>query len=263
MIAAIIQARISSARLPGKVLMDIAGKPMVQHVIERVRAATLLDKVILATTMEETDAPLATLAGILEIEVFRGSLDDVLDRYYQAAQFFRVEAVVRVTADCPLIDPSIIDRAVKIFLEGDYDYVSTAYPFPTFPDGLDVEVFSIWALEKAWREASLRSEREHVTPYIWKNPHIFRLRSIVNPEDLSSMRWTVDEEKDLQFVREVYRHLEDGTGRIFGMDEVLKLLKQCPEVLQINQGMERNEGYQKSLREDRQVTPPQSGSPES
>ena len=259
--AAIIQARMGSTRLPGKVLADIAGKPMVQRVIERVKAATLLDKVILATTVEERDTPVATLAETLGIDAFRGSVDDVLDRYYQAAKSFGVEVVVRVTADCPLMDPSIIDRAVTTFLEGDCDYVSTAYPVPTFPDGLDVEVFSIWALEKAWKEASLRSEREHVAPYIWENPHIFRLRNIANPEDLSAMRWTVDEERDLQFVREVYRHLDDGTGRIFGMNEVLSLLERHPELLEINQGIQRNEGYQKSLGEDRQATPPQSDSP--
>ncbi len=252
---AIIQARRGSTRLPGKVLADIAGEPMVQRVIERVKAATLLDKVILATTVEERDTPLATLAGSLDVEVFRGSVDDVLDRYYQAAKSFGVEVVVRVTADCPLMDPSIIDRAVTTFLEGDCDYASTAYPVPTFPDGLDVEVFSIWTLEKAWKGTSLPSEREHVTPYIWKNPHIFRLKNIVNPEDLSAMRWTVDEERDLQFVREVYCHLDDGTGRIFGMNEVLSLLERHPELLEINQGIQRNEGYQKSRREDRQAAP--------
>ena len=253
--AAIVQARTGSTRLPAKVLVDIVGKPMVQRVIERVKAATLLDKVILATTVEERDTQLANLARSLGTEVFRGSVDDVLDRYYQAANLFGADVVVRVTADCPLMDPSIIDRAVSTFLEGDCDYVSTAYPVSTFPDGLDTEVFSFEALEKAWEDASLKSEREHVTPYIWKNPQIFRLKRVVNSEDLSAMRWTVDEERDLEFIREVYRHLDDGTGRIFGMNEVLSLLERHPELLEINQGIQRNEGYQKSRREDRQAAP--------
>lgn len=249
--AAIIQARMGSTRLPGKVLADIAGKPMIQRVFERVKAAKLLDKVILATTREESDLPLVTLGKNLDVEVFQGSLNDVLDRYFQAARFFGVKIVVRITGDCPLVDPVLIDRAIAAYLEGDFDYVSTAYPVPTFPDGVDVEVFSFQVLEGAWRKATLKSEREHVTPYIWKNPHIFRLKSVVNPEDLSALRWTVDEERDLKFVREVYRRLEDGKTKIFGMDQVLGLLKRHPEISMINQGIRRNEGYEKSLEGDR------------
>lgn len=251
--AAIIQARMGSTRLPEKVLADILGKPMVQRVIERVKAAMLLDRVILATTVEEQDTPLVNLSESLDVEVFRGSVDDVLDRYYQAARFFEVDVVVRVTADCPLIDPGIIDRAIQVFLEGEYDHVSTAYPVSTFPDGLDVWIFSMEALGKAWEEATLRSEREHVTPYIWENPHIFRLKTVTNTEDLSELRWTVDEENDLQFVREVYSHLDDGTERIFGMQEILHLLERYPEIRKINQGIKRDEGYQQSLRKDKKV----------
>ena len=254
MIAAIIQARMASTRLPGKVLADIGGKPMIQRVIDRVKAAKLLDHVILATTVHETDAPLVDLSAALGVETFRGSVDDVLDRYYRAALFAKVDIVVRITGDCPLMDPPLIDRTVEGFLEGDCDYASTSYPAATFPDGLDIEVFPVEVLEQAWREASLSSEREHVTPYIWKNPELFRLKSIVNSCDLSAMRWTVDEENDLRFARQVFQHLDDGTGRIFGMNDVLDLLDLHPEIGRLNRRIGRNEGLQKSLREETQVS---------
>ena len=242
---------MGSSRLPGKSLSDIAGKPMVQRVMERVSAASLLEKVVLATTVLDEDAPLCSLARHLDVACYRGDADDVLDRYYQAAQQFGSRVIVRITADCPLIDPDIIDRAISAFLPSGYDYVSTSYPTSTFPDGEDVEVFSFGALEQAWREASLLSEREHVTPYIWKNPQLFKLGSVPNTEDLSALRWTVDEERDLAFVREVYRHL-DKEG-MFGMADILALLQAHPELAGINQGINRNEGYEKSLRTDRQV----------
>ena len=249
-ILALVQARMASTRLPRKVLADIGGKPMLQRVIERARAAALVDNVILATTEDEDDAQLADLARSLDIDVYRGSRDDVLDRYYHAAQRFEANVIVRVTADCPLMDPQIIDLAVATFLKGDYDHVSTAYPVATFPDGLDVWVFSFAALEKAWTEASLPSDREHVTTYMWNNPDRFRLCNISNPKDLSTMRWTVDEQRDLEFVRQVYSHLDDGTGRIFGMGEVLELIERHPDLSRINLGISRDEGYQKSLEED-------------
>ena len=250
MIAAIIQARMGSTRLPGKGLADISGKPMAQRVIERVKATSTVDTVVLATTEDEEDTPLSELGDALGIEVFRGSRDDVLDRYYRAALAFRGDVIVRVTADCPLMDPSIIDRTVGVYLDGDYDHVSTAYPVATFPDGLDVWVFSFAALEKAWTEASLPSDREHVTTYMWNNPDRFRLCNISNPEDLSTMRWTVDDRRDLEFVRQVYSHLDDGTGQIFGMGEVLALIERHSDLSRINLGISRDEGYQKSLEED-------------
>ena len=253
MIAAIIQARVSSSRLPRKVLADIAGKSMIQRVIERVKGASLLDCVILATSDRPEDAPLARIARRLNVGVYLGSLDDVLDRYYQASNCFGVKTIVRITADCPLLDPAIIDRVLTVFLEGGFDYASTSYPVSTFPDGLDVEVCTKEALAKAWKDSSLLSEREHVTPYIWKNPHEFRLTGVVNPEDLSGMRWSVDEERDLQFIRKVYYYLEDESGRIFGMNEILTILDQHSELLEINQGIPNNEGYWRSLKKDREV----------
>ena len=249
-VLAIIQARMGSTRFPGKVLADIAGKPMLERVVERVMAAECVTTAVLATTQEPSDDPLEDLGRRLGVAVFRGSADDVLDRYRSAAREFGGEVVVRVTADCPLLDPSIIDRAVSTFIAGGYDHVSTAYPVATFPDGLDVWVFSVEALEKTWRQATLRSDREHVTTYMWKNPHIFRLSNIKHSEDLSHLRWTVDEEADIELVREVYRHLSPDTAGIFGMREVLDLLDRHPEISRLNVGIGRDEGLATSVSQD-------------
>ncbi len=247
---AIIQARMGSSRLPGKVLETIAGKPMLQWVIERTQAARKVDQVVLATTIETSDDKVAAFAASLGIGVVRGSVDDVLDRYYQSAKRFAPDLIVRITADCPMIDPQIIDRAIARFQEGGYDYVSTADPVPTFPDGLDVSVTSMAILERVWKEAALKSEREHVFPYVYKNPDKFRLGTVIHDIDLSAMRWTVDEAVDLEFVRTVYAELG---ARIFVMGDVLDLLRRKPELADVNSGIIRNEGYLKSLTQDREA----------
>jgi len=245
-VVAIIQARMGSARLMGKVLMDITGKPMLWHVVHRASQSKLVDKVVIVTSTNKSDNLIVTFARTNDIPCFRGSEDDVLDRYYQAAKWIRANVIVRITADCPLIDPDVVDNVIKCYLGGDYGYVSNTAP-PTFPDGLDTEVFSSEALERAWREAKWQLEREHVTPYIRKHPELFRIGNVTYDEDLSALRWTVDEPQDLDFVRAVYKHL--GTA-MFHMGDVLNLLKEHPELTDLNAGIERNEGYQKSLRED-------------
>lgn len=249
MIAAIIQARMGSTRVPGKVLLDIRGHPMLWHVVNRVRQVRSLDQVLVATSDGSSDDPIAAFCEQEGIPCFRGSEDDVLDRYYQAAKWIGADVVVRITADCPLVDPSIVDDVVRCFVEGDYDYVSNTDP-PTFPDGLDAEVFSFDALERAWREARWQSEREHVTPYMRKHPELFRIGNLTYEENLAGMRWTVDEPQDLEFVRAVYDHLGSTS---FGMADVLDILKKRPELAEINASIGRNEGYQKSLREDRLI----------
>jgi spore coat polysaccharide biosynthesis protein SpsF len=174
----------------------------------------------------------------------------VLDRYYRAAEKFAADAVVRLTADCPLLDPLVVDRVVAFYREGAYDYVCNTMP-PTYPDGLDVEVFRRDALARAWREARLQSEREHVTPYIENHPELFRLGNVACETDLSRLRWTVDEPSDLEFVRGVYAHF--GASTQFGMTEILDVLMKRPEIQAVNAVLERNEGYYRSLREDREV----------
>jgi spore coat polysaccharide biosynthesis protein SpsF (cytidylyltransferase family) len=247
-VTAIIQARMGSSRLPGKVLKDIQGKPMLQRVIERVKEAALVDEVILATTTDTSDDQVAIFAESINCIVFRGSIDDVLDRYYQAATLAGSDYVVRITADCPVMDPAVIDKAIKTFIEGDYDYVSTADPKPTFPDGLDVWVVPYTILKRTWNEAELKSEREHVFPYIYNNPDKFKIGTVSHDPDLSELRWTVDQDEDLLFIRKIYAELGD---RIFSMQEVLELLENKPELQSINNGIIRNEGYLKSLEEDK------------
>ncbi|MFB0500160.1 MAG: cytidylyltransferase domain-containing protein [Candidatus Hadarchaeaceae archaeon] len=248
-IVAIIQARTGSTRLPKKVLEKIAGKPMLWHVIDRVKNTKLVNEVVLATTSEEEDNPLLKLAEKSGVRGYVGSGDDVLDRYFQAATKFDADVIVRITADCPLIDSEITDKVIKCFLEDDFDYVSNTVKL-SYPDGLDVEVFSYDALKKAWKKAKKSSEREHVTPYIKNHPELFKIGSVGHERDLSHMRWCVDTERDLRFVREVYKQLYKK-GEIFLMKDVLELLEKHPELMEINKGVTRNEGYFKSLKEEK------------
>lgn len=247
-VVAVIQARLGSTRLPGKSLADIAGKPMLEHVVERMRACACIDEIVLATTAEASDAPLVRLARTLGIRVYEGSTDDVLDRTYRAAVMARAEVIVRVTGDDPFKDAAVTEQVVRRLLEEKADYASNTTD-PTFPEGIDIEAFTMIALERAWREARLSSEREHVTPYIWTHPKLFTLVNVAHSVDLSAMRWTVDYPQDLAFARAVYGELYHG--RPFGMKEVLDLLERKPELARINEGIARNAGYQRSLERDR------------
>ncbi len=244
---AIIQARMGSTRLPNKVLADLGGKPMLAQVVARVRRARTIDEVVVATSTAPQDDAIESFCATQVISCFRGSEDDVLDRYYQTASAFKADVVVRITADCPLHDPRVIDTVVSHFDPARADYVSNTVE-RTYPDGLDTEVFSIAALERAWREAAWISEREHVTPYIWKHPDLFRLDQVKQSVDLSALRWTVDEPRDLALVREVYRRLE---GRDFTMDDVASLVADDDVLRAVNAGIPGNEGYDISLRRDR------------
>lgn len=246
-IISIIQARMNATRLPGKVLLDICGKTLLEHIIERVKQSRFIDSLVLATTSNPRDRALIELARQIGINSYAGSEDDVLDRFYQAARLFGAEVIVRITADDPFKDPQVIDKIVDYFLKHRLDYASNTIK-PTYPEGLDVEVFSFAALEKAWRQASKPSEREHVTPYIWNHPEIFKLANIENAVDLSRLRWTLDYEEDLQFAREIYKRLY--RGNVFLMSDILALLKKEPELEKINQGFERDAGYKKSLQNE-------------
>lgn len=243
---AIIQARMTSTRLPGKVLEDLGGAPLLGRVVERALRATRINQVGVATTDRASDDPVADFCREAGIRCFRGDEHDVLDRYRQAAAAFGGEVIIRLTADCPLLDPAVIDRVIEGFESADFDYASNTVK-PTFPDGLDTEVFTRRALETAWRDAALPSEREHVTPFIWKRPEQFRIHSIEQPVDLSALRWTVDDAADLDFVRAVFARLEPGDT---AMEDVLALLDRHPDLGSINPGGFRNAGYLKSLRGD-------------
>lgn len=248
MIAAIVQARMGSTRLPGKVMKPLCGKPILWHIITRISYSKQIEKIIIATTDKEEDKVIVKLAEEMGVAFYRGSSDDVLDRYYQAARKFNVDPVVRITADCPLIDPEIMDNIIDYYLKGDYDYVSNGLK-PTLPDGLDTEVFSFKSLEKAWAEAKKPSEREHVTSYIYNHPELLKIHNYENDVDLSGMRWVVDEEADYQFISEVYKNLYKD-GKIFYVKDIIRLLEEMPELLKLNKGISRNEGYQISLLKD-------------
>jgi spore coat polysaccharide biosynthesis protein SpsF len=248
MILGILQARVSSTRLPGKVLEPILGQPMLARQIERLARCQAIDRLIVATSRDASDDAIADLCRELGVECFRGSLDDVLDRFYQAAIHHAPEHVVRLTGDCPLADPALIDALIRFHLAEDSDYTSNCHE-PSLPDGLDAEVMRMAALATAWREARLPSEREHVTPFIRNHPQRFRIRLWKHPVDLSAHRWTVDEAADLAFVRAVYAALYPRDPA-FGMQDVLDLIAQKPELAALNAGIRRNAGYEKSLRED-------------
>jgi spore coat polysaccharide biosynthesis protein SpsF len=236
-IGAIIQARMTSIRLPGKVLTDIEDKPMVWHVINRLRGSRKLNDIILAIPDTKENDILEKFAKDNNVKYFRGSEKDVLSRYYQAAKKFKAKVIVRITADCPLIDPGVVDEIVKEHLASRADYTSNIQ-IRTYPKGIDVEVLNFQALEKAHDEAKDSTDREHVTLYIRRHPNIFKQTKMVNNKDLSSMRWTVDEKEDLDFVRKIYNKLYQEE-KIFSMQEVLKLLKKEPRLSEINRKIKR------------------------
>lgn len=248
-VVAIIQARMGSTRLPAKVMKEICGSPILAHVVSRLKSSKLVDTVVVATTVDPSDDVIERWCDGNSTACFRGSVNDVLDRYCQAAKKLNARTIVRITSDCPLIDPWLVDKVIEKFSSGGYDLVRTD---STYPDGVDVEVFNLSSLEKAGREAYLTSEREHVTPYIWKNPEVFSLLSIKNPVDLSHMRWTVDDEKDFLLVKEIFEGLAKG-GKLFYIDDILDFLKRNPALREINSRTMRNEGYAKSLREDKAI----------
>ncbi len=249
MILSVLQARCSSTRLPGKVMKPILGVPMLIHQLRRIVQSKRIEKLIVATSIDSSDDAIEQVCRAEGIDCYRGSLHDVLDRFYQLLRPLQPSHVVRLTGDCPLIDPDIIDAVIKFCLDGNYDYATNAVP-PTFPDGLDVEVFLFSALEEAWKEATLPSQREHVTPFIHQQPDRYRIGNYKNTEDLSHLRWTVDEQEDFDLINKIYEELYPVKPD-FRMADVLNLLKQKLDWSNINKQFERNEGLKKSLNEDR------------
>ena len=235
-IIAIIQARMGSSRLPGKVLMDISGESMLSRVVNRSKQAKLLNQIVVATSDKPADDAVVLEADRLGVAFFRGSENDVLDRYYKTAQSFSAEVVVRVTSDCPLIDPSIIDKVINAFLNSTADYASNGI-VRTYPRGLDVEAFTMSALTKDWQQANKPYERIHVTPYLYKNPNLFEVLSVTNSHDYSNYRWTVDTPEDLECVRRIYERLDDKIS--FNWHDVLDLCEKEPALRSINSHVEQ------------------------
>jgi spore coat polysaccharide biosynthesis protein SpsF len=232
-VVAFIQARMGSTRLPGKVLMDLAGEPMLARVVNRSRRATTLHEVVVATTTQPADEAIVRLCTERGWPCFRGSEEDVLDRYERAAEAYSAEVIVRITSDCPLIEPAIIDRTVREFMERrpDVGYACNFLPQRTFPRGLDVEVMSRDVLRQAWQEDCNPAWREGATEYVLHHPDLFLIHGVTNDRDYSHMRWTVDEPADLAFVQRIYDHF--GHDRFSWLDG-LGVLAEHPDWLEIN-----------------------------
>jgi len=248
-IIAVIQARVGATRLPGKVLKKIEGKTVLEHVINRAQVARKIDNIVVATTVKKEDLKIVQLCAKLGISVFCGSENDVLDRYYQAARLFKANHIVRITSDCPLIDPLIIDKVIGLYFKKEADYATNTMP-ETYPDGLDTEVISFKTLKIVWENSRLFSEREHVTPYIRKNPNIFKIVNLKCEYNLNDKRWTLDEPEDFEFIKIIYKNLYSEDS-LFGMKKIIDFLKNHPEIEELNNNLIRNEGYLKSLKKDK------------
>ncbi|MFQ5729951.1 MAG: cytidylyltransferase domain-containing protein [Waddliaceae bacterium] len=231
-IVIIIQARMRSVRLPGKVMLKVLGRPLLSYLVERVRKVENADEVVIATTVSAEDQAIVEFCETHQHPVFRGNEEDVLDRYLQAARQYSADVIVRITADCPLIDPIVINNVIQFFLDHDYDYVSNMLT-PTYPRGMDVEVFSIEVLEKTEKAAMKKSDREHVTLFMYRHPEIFRLANVPYKEDFSKYRFTVDTQEDYILIQRILEAL-CPTKRDFVFEDVLDLLKKNPGLAQIN-----------------------------
>jgi spore coat polysaccharide biosynthesis protein SpsF len=249
MVTAIIQARMGSSRLPGKVLRTLAGRPMLVRIVERVRACPAVARVVVATSDQDVDRPIRELCEHERIDCFAGSEHDVLDRFYRAARAFQGDPLIRITADCPLVDPTLLAKLIAFYERGGFDHVGVAtgagalFVGPgRYPDGLDAECFSLAALERAWRDATSPADREHVTPYIWRHTDLFHSDQLKSPVDYSQLRWTVDNEADLALIERIYEALY-SPDRVFGMDDVLRYLADHPELAATNESFIGKEGY--------------------
>jgi len=234
-VIAIIQARMGSTRLPGKIMKKISGKTVLEHVIDRVKLSKEIRDIVIATTTKETDDPIIFEAQKLNTKYFRGSESNVLSRYYFAAKEFNADIIVRITSDCPLIDPNIIDELVSFYKKQEYDIVSNAgsdLNQRTYPRGLDTEVFSFEQLKSAFNDSMMEYQKEHVTPYIYensKNTYFYK-----NSVDYSNHRWTLDTQEDFELIKQIYKHLYHGE-QDFYLNDILSVFNKNPNLIKINQ----------------------------
>lgn len=262
----VIQARTGSSRLPHKVMMPVAGAPMLQRMVERVQTVSSPVEIIVATTTDPSDDPIRTLCRKKGIKVFSGHPTDLIDRHVQAARQEGADLVVKIPSDCPLVDPAVIERVLRYRTKSlkHYDYYSNLHP-ATYPDGNDVEVMTMDALETAWREARRPFEREHTTPFLWEQPKRFAIGNITweSGADYSmSHRWTVDYPEDYLFVKTVYDELWTHIRPNFSLYEILALLEQRPDIREVNQRYAGVNWYRHHLSELRTVGPDQTKEPE-
>ena len=240
-VVAIVQARTGSTRLPGKVFLPLNGKPLIWHIIQRVRKSNFVNQIVIATTLNKKDDQLVEWAANENITIYRGSEDDVLDRFYQTAIYIKADIIVRVTADDPFKDPEIIDKAISIFIDNDLNFISNNNP-PTFPEGLDVEVFDMDTLKLAFNNSKDSFEKEHVTPYMFRNAEKIKTQNFKNIENKSNLRWTIDTEIDYEMVKIVYQNLYKE-GSIFMYKEIIDYIQKFPHVGFMNVHETRSDMY--------------------
>ncbi len=250
-VVAVTQARLGSTRLPGKILKDVNGMSLLELHLRRILRASSIQELIVATTVAEEDGPIAELATKMKLKSHRGSVEDVLDRFYQTLQGHEADYVVRLTSDCPLIDPALIDKVVDFTIKNNLDYGSNTLD-PTYPDGEDIEVFRYSALQRAWHEAKLKSEREHVTPFIWKHSSfkggtLFKSDNFTEGYAYGHLRFTVDESADLELIRKLT--FAEGFEKTWL--EYARAAEDHAEIKSLNESIQRNEGYEKSLNKEK------------
>jgi spore coat polysaccharide biosynthesis protein SpsF len=246
---------MSSSRLPGKVLMKSDnGTPLLYHVINQLRHCSKVKNLVIATTTNQEDDEIEKFADNNSVNVFRGKEKDVLDRYFQCAKKHSFSTIVRITADCPLIDPQIVDKVIEQFFSGNYDFATNTLT-RTFPIGTDVEVFSFGALNKAWENAQLPSEREHVTTYL-RNKENFKIINVENDKNISNLRLTVDRIEDFELIRQILNNISIDP---IHLEDILELFLRKPELIEINKHINHNEGFNKSLEEDKEFIKKQKG----
>jgi spore coat polysaccharide biosynthesis protein SpsF len=256
-IVTVIQARTGSSRLPNKVLMPLAGLPLLIRMVERVKLSELAGEIIVATTNEASDDVIEKICKENDFLFYRGSTDDLLDRHYQAAKLLNADAVVKIPSDCPLIDPKVIDKVIGFFIDhsSDFDFVSNLHP-ATYPDGNDVEIMHFNVLEDAWKNAKRQLEREHTTPYIWENPDKFRIGNVEWETGLNysmTHRFTIDYPEDYEFIKRVYDELYHKNPK-FGLNDILQLLESKPEIKKINEKFNGVNWYRNHLNELKTIT---------
>ena len=255
--AAIIQARMGSTRLPNKVLMPVMGKPLLGWMHDRVSICPEVNEVIIATTNDQRDDVIAAFAQSVGCKLYRGSEEDVLDRYYRAASMVMPDAVARITADCPLLDPNVLSRMIREFAAGGLDFISNSEPLPsTWPDGMDISIIGFEALKNAWHNAVKPSDREHVTFYFWNNPQIFRCKRIEHEQDWSNYRLTIDYPEDFEVLRAIIMHfgLNDPTRiSLISMEEIIAYLKVNSTIFNLNKKYSRGLGWLPALQRDREL----------
>ena len=236
-IVAIIQARMGSTRLPGKILKKVNGRPLLSYQLERLQQSNFISDLVIATTTDEKDDLIVEFCKKNNILWFRGSEEDVLARYYETAKTFNADAIVRITSDCPIIDVQVVNKTIQYFVDNNFDYVSNTVK-RTYPRGLDTEVFTFAALEKAYKEAVMEREREHVTAYFYTNADVFKIGSVQNEVDYSKYRWTVDTEEDFQLIKNIIEKLYNENPK-FTLHDTVKLMEANPDWFYINAHIEQ------------------------